>query len=350
MKKQLAALLAWLCSGASICAQTNAPTEGVPYFLPKTAIRVAVLVEKTVYTPGELARYGEKYMKLFNIEMESKTTYRVVGLRFSSYGIPDSTKYYVAAMDKKHSIVDVQRADNGVLLAINAKPSKVQQPASFTPARRLPLLDPKDFMNQDILAAGSSAKMAELIAKDLYDIRDSRNQLSRGQAETMPKDGEQLRLMLASLDQQEKALMQVFEGTTVRDTTETVFHFVPTKEVKREVLFRFSKHYGLTDKDDLGGAPYYISVEDQRIMPTLTTTVERGKTKDNPGVYVNLPGKVKLLLYQDTQLRLSQELYMAQFGKTEPLGGELFSKKMLTRMVLNPVTGNLESILTETLK
>ena len=39
-------------------AQGNAQTEGVPYFLPKTGIRLAVLVEKTTSTPGELAMYG----------------------------------------------------------------------------------------------------------------------------------------------------------------------------------------------------------------------------------------------------------------------------------------------------
>ena len=184
-------------------AQGNAQTEGVPYFLPKTGIRLAVLVEKTTYTPGELAMYGEKYMKLFNTPMQKSTEYRVVAINITDFGTPDSTKHYVAAMDKKHSITDVRLADNGVLLAINANPPKPTQPKNFVPAKAMKPLNPKDFMNQEILSAGSSAKMAELIAKEIYDIRDSRNQLSRGQAAAMPKDGEQLRLMLNNLDKQE---------------------------------------------------------------------------------------------------------------------------------------------------
>ena len=64
-------------------------------------------------------------------------------------------------------------------------------------------------MNEDILSAGSSAKMAELCALEIYDIRDSKSLLNKGQADFMPKDGEQLRIMLANLETQENALMQL---------------------------------------------------------------------------------------------------------------------------------------------
>ena len=331
-------------------AQGNAQAEGIPYFLPKTGIRLAVMVEKTTYTPGELAMYGEKYMKLFNTSMEKSTEYRVVGINITDFGTPDSTKHYVAAMDKKHSISDVKLADNGLLLAINTTPPEPKQPKNFVPARPKRQLNPKDFMNQEILSAGSSAKMAELIAKEIYDIRDSRNQLSRGQADAMPKDGEQLRLMLNNLDLQERALLQVFAGTTVKDTTETIINFVPMKPVEREILFRFSRHYGMADKDDLGGIPYYISVEDLHSIPAMQASIDRGKVKDNAGVYVNLPGKVKVSVAQENNMRAVIELYMAQFGKTEPLSGELFGKKQLTQIVFSPVTGAIESVKTESVK
>ena len=34
--------------------------EGAVYYLPKTAIRVAVKVEKTTYAPGEFCKYAER--------------------------------------------------------------------------------------------------------------------------------------------------------------------------------------------------------------------------------------------------------------------------------------------------
>ena len=59
---------------------------------------------------------------------------------------------------------------------------------------------------------------------------------------------------------------------------------------------------------------------------------------------------MKISVAQEGNLRAAIELYMAQFGKTEPISGELFSKKQLTRMVLSPITGTIESVKTETLK
>ena len=156
--------------------------------------------------------------------------------------------------------------------------------------------------------------------------------------------------MFNNLDKQEQALLQVFAGTTVKDTTETIITYVPTKAVERDVLFRFSRHYGMADKDDLGGAPYYISVEDLHSIPTMQASIDRGKVKDNAGVYVNLPGKVKISVAQEANLRAVIELYMAQFGKTEPLSGELFGKKQFTQMVMNPITGTIESVKTENVK
>ena len=44
------------------------------------------------------------------------------------------------------------------------------------------------------------------------------------------------------------------------------------------------------------------------------------------------------------------ELYAAQFGQVVALDEGLFDKKLLTSIVLNPVTGSLESIEIENIK
>ena len=43
--------------------------------------------------------------------------------------------------------------------------------------------------------ASSTAKMAELVAKEIYNIRESKNALLRGQADNTPSDGAQLKIM-----------------------------------------------------------------------------------------------------------------------------------------------------------
>lgn len=325
--------------------------EGLPYYLPRTELRFSVQIEKTSYTPGEFAIYADKYMKMRDVEMKPTVTYRIIGLNINSVAGRDTSKYYVAPVDGKHNIQSLKTGDNGVLLAINAEPKTVKQPVPFVPAPRSAPLNPRDYMNEDILSAGSTAKMAELCAMEIYDIRESKSLLSKGQADFMPKDGEQLRIMLDNLETQENGLLQLFRGITVKDTSEVVLDFVPDKTVGRRLLFRFSKWMGMTDVDDLGGVPYYIDVEDLHMSPSVQETLlARKPAKDNGGIYVNLPGKIKLSIYNGKRLWASYELYAAQFGRVAKLDDELFGKKLFTKVVFNPVTGNPDTILTEFLK
>lgn len=346
MKKILTLLL------CAIAFNTNAQqtVEGTTYFLPKTAVQFRILIEKTTYTPGELAVYGDKYMKTENADENPSVTYRIINTTNNSYGVPDTTKQHTVIVDKKHSIIRVNKDASGMLLAINAEPKPIEGIKDFKAAAKQTPINPRDFMNADILSAGSKAKMAELIAQDIYDIRESRNQLSRGEADFMPKDGEQLKIMLANLSKQENALMQVFEGTIVKDTVEKVITFIPEKEVSKQVLFRFSSKLGLVDSDDLSGRPFYISVTDLHSITPLKLDIENKKSKDDCGVYVNLPGSIRISLYDGSKQYKSFDIYAAQFGRTESISGELFGKKITTHLVLNPVTGNADELRTEPLE
>lgn len=345
----LSLLLALFVSQSAFAQQ--APIEGTSYYLPKTALRFSILIEKTTFTPGEYARYAERYMKL-PVREEAETSYRVVGINMSTYAMPDSNKHFTAIIDHKHTLISLERDENGILKAINAKGYSVPEPAKFTPAPKAQPLNPHDFMTEDILSAASSAKMAELIAREIYDIRDSRNQLSRGEADFMPKDGEQLRLMLGNLSTQEQALLQVFAGTTEVDTTEHFVDIIPNGEVDGEILFRVSKHLGLVSKDDVSGTPYYIYVRDMQVIPTLKYDIEEAakRSKEDIGINVNLPGKIQITLSSMKKNVAAFETLAAQYGRVENLSANLFNKKYMTRLTLDPVTGNVDQLITEPLE
>lgn len=344
-------LLLSLTMLSALMPSVKAQVEGTPYFLPKTEMRVQLLIEKSSYTPGEFAVYSERFLKKSAADTPS-TEYRIVGISMYTTAVPDSTKEYFVPIDKKHTILNVERASNGVLTAINAKGKPAPQPKEFVPARQAKAINPHDFMSEDILTAGSAAKMAELTAREIYDIRDSRNELSRGEADYMPKDGAQLKIMLDNLDRQEAILLQTFQGVTVKDTIQQEVRFVPEKEMSgKELLFRFSKYLGLVDNDDLGGAPYYINIEDMNIIPEPEIDpINAKRAKDDPGITVNLPGKVKATILEGNKAVKAFEFYSAQHGRLEVLSSGLFSKKMITKLQLNPVTGNVETIETEPLE
>jgi len=325
--------------------------EGTPYYLPRTKLCFTVKVEKTTYTPGEFAIYAEKYLKQNGVSATAETKYRLLGLTMHTEGDRDTSKLYIAPTDAKHSILTMEIDDNGCLAAINAAPKTVKTPAPFTPAPKPAPLNPRDYMNEEILSAGSSAKMAELCALEIYDIRDSRSTLNKGQADYMPKDGEQLRIMLSNLETQERALTQLFCGTTVKDTTETVIEFLPKGVIKRRPLFRFSKWAGLVPADDLSGNPYYISVEDLKQNAFIQDQYLNQKdAKDNSGIYVNQPGKIKVSVFKGNSLMSAYELYAGQYGQTVMLNDALFGKRFDTSLVLNPVTGSASKLKTELIK
>lgn len=326
-----------------LAPQLAAVAQDATYHLPRTAVAVNVLVEKTAYTPGTLSAYSQRFLKK-NVAQEAYTSYRIVSTTMRPTAVPDTARVYTAHIDQKHNISRLALSEDNILLAINAEPKPQTVHKPFAAAARPAALDPYQYLSQDIVSVGSKLKMAQLTAQEIYDIRDSRNELTRGQADYMPKDGEQLRLMLANLATQEAAMRQMFEGVTRRDTTERTFIFVPTPGEESSMLFRFSKHFGFVDADDLSGEAYTMSVADLHSMPERIGEPGRKTAKDETGVWIALPGKIHLSLASPAGECAALDVSAAQYGEVENMGEPLFSKKVETRLVLNPYNGGIESI------
>ena len=220
MRKILLVFFTFHCSLLTTLAQTAVSTylpgvtpEGAIYLLPKTGIRIAVQVEKTTYTPGELCKYAERYLRIKDVSPTPSVSYRITDIRQDAYAVADTSKHYAIEFNAKTAATNVRLSDDGILLAINADPITIPATKPFVAASHPASVNPRQYMNEETLAAGSTAKMAELIAQDIYEIRESRNLLVRGQADNMPKDGEQLRLMLNQLDKQDQVMTSLFIGT-----------------------------------------------------------------------------------------------------------------------------------------
>lgn len=346
MNKIFLSILTFFSLSTAAFAQEQV-VEGLSYNLPKTALKFTLLIEKTTFTPGELADYANRYFMESEAVLEPSTTYRIINMRMEQVGVPDSGKRFNAKASPKNNIHEVYTTPDGLLLSVNTKPVMPEETKPFAPAAKPKPLRPREFMTQEMLSVGSQTKLAQLCAKEIYDIRDARNELSRGQAETMPKDGEQMRLMLATMDKQEKALTQLFSGVTDVDTLEQTVMFCEAGEVEKQVLFRFSDLFGLCAADDLAGAPYYISVKDLHQTPEDTRTEkEIQKAKDETGLYVCVPGRAHVTLYQQEKKWTEKDMQYAQFGRLENISGVLFNKKVETCYEVNPSVGNMHNLKT----
>ena len=130
--------------------------------------------------------------------------------------------------------------------------------------------------------ARSSAIIAELVAKEIYNIRESKNAFLRGEADNMPQDGAQLKIMLDNLNLQERAMTEMFSGQVKKETKTFTIRLTP-KEMDNEIVFRFSKRLGIVANEDLAGEPYYISISD---LKTPTHPVDDGKKKMDGIAYI----------------------------------------------------------------
>lgn len=327
--------------------QPGVTSEGVVYFLPKTAINITIQVEKATYTPGDFCKYAERYLRIKDVAQEPSVEYHITNIRQEAFAVADTTKRYAVKFDARTSASNIQLSDDGILLAINAEvKSEKQETRNMSSAEYSlsSIKNPRQYMSEEILAAGSTAKMAELTAQEIYDIRESQNMLTRGQADYMPKDGEQLRLMLEELKLRDNALTSLFTGVTVRDTTEYTLTIIPDKDSIREVLFRFSKRLGLLDKDDFAGVPYYINIENLKTVPPVDTTNPKKKAKQESGIYVNIPGKLRSTVADASHALVTNDFLAGQFGNVELLSGALFNKKFTTHLRLHPLSGGVEKL------
>lgn len=363
MKIQLTIALWFFCSIATM-AQTTITTytpgvsaEGAAYYLPKTAINISITTEKTTYIPGELCQYADRYLRINNISNKEEVSYAIKSATLSTEGLPDESKLYHILFATNSVAPLVTMTESGILKGINIAAQETDiANATILPATiSTKSISPRSYMTEEMLMTGSKAKLAELAAKEIYNIRESKNLIIRGQNEFMPKDAESLQIILAGLEEQEEALTQLFVGTTTIETATQTYQVIPGGNAEHVLLGRFSRKLGLLHGDDLAGAPIYIDIKSKQAIPSpnvepiaeasIAKKGKKGKAENlQDGLVYIIPGKAEVSVYTNTQ-RLAEELLtLAQLGKTETLSSTLLTKKQNIKVALDPVTGALRQV------
>ncbi len=324
--------------------------EGVCYYLPRTVLRVMVTAEKQVVTPGTARAYAYKYMRLQDVPTHTTTTWRVKDIKLIPYGTPDPTKAHSIKLKPRTVAPFVSLSSDGLLLGINTANEKEtflpDIPSSRVVDPGIGMDEVSRYLNREMLQAGSTAKLAELMANEIYDIRESRDALLRGEADNTPKDGEQLRLMLEGLERQMLVLTSQFTGTTLVEEHTFALDVTPAQETDKLLLFRFSKWSGLVDADDMSGVPFYISIRKDGELPPPSpdSQVQEKKGKMLKAVYYNVPARTTMRVFDAEREYVEMEVPVAQFGYEEILSNVLFDKLSETRVTFFQSTGGIKEI------
>lgn len=330
---------------------------GITYNLPKTGLIATIDAQCTTYEAGPYAAYAEKFLGIDDVMLENKVRWEILNISLSTVAHADTSRTYHIDFNEKASYPTFYFTDERCLWSINQRPaSQAKQPAapqSVSPAKAP--LKASDVLTSEILKAGSKVKQAELVAQEIFSIRESRSMLIKGEADNMPGDGVSLQLMLDNLTAQEEALLSLFVGNTTVTTSQYKTEYMSEKSVERDLFFRFSERLGLVDKDDLAGAPYYISVlvtEDNRMQEVVEDKNQKkngilglvsGSKASEKGIAFCIPGKVHVSLFTASQTLLSGEFSMGQFGHVEQLPVSQFTdRKRPTSALFNPETGSIK--------
>ncbi|MBR1543154.1 MAG: DUF4831 family protein [Bacteroidaceae bacterium] len=328
---------------------------GVTYMLPKTELVIEARATKQTYQPGEFCRYAERYLRLSGVKQEAETTWTLVKATVKAVGVPDKENIYFVEMKDRTTAPLMELTPDGIVKSINL-PYTGTEPASQPQAEPSEKdTDPRSFLTEEILTANSTAKMAELVAREIYSIRESKNALLRGEAENLPKDGAQLQIMLDNLNLQEKALTQMFQGKITTETKDFCINVSP-EEMSDKVLFRFSQKLGFVDADDLAGVPVTLTIAGKGLIPTpetepetnsrkpLVSFLSNGSKEALEGVAYNVPGKADVMLSFNHQNLYSSEMSITQFGTREYLANQLFNRNTVTKVLFDVNTGALLKI------
>jgi len=326
---------------------------GVSYILPKTKIIITVEAEKTIKKAGQFYEYAENYLNISDPVIQDETTYAITNITVDTEGIPDKEKSYLVEFKAGTTAPYVSLSKEGVIYAINTDPeitSAKNKERVKSDNQDKPLPNPNSFLSEEILRAGSKAMQADLIAKQIFRLRETRNDILTGDADNMPPDGNAYQVVMERLDQQEKSLTSMFKGTESKEYITKTYTIIPDEDnIDKDVLFRFSKKLGFLDKEDLAGAPLILSLtnKDPKETPILTPKEQKDlEKKFSQGIIYNIPAKATLKVDYANKTWINKDYEIAQYGTLEVLAPKMFEdNKMPVKVIFYPDLGSIKQVI-----
>lgn len=319
------------------------------YSLPATELVFDLEIEKVTEKPGVFYQYSQRYLATTGVVTEESLSYQLKSVRMTTRPVVDKALRFSVSPDLVPGLV---LTSEGLLAGVNVpSPRKVIKERHIEHRMDTPLARPEGMiaLNQEYMMAGSTAKMAEGAAYQIYALRESRLNLLSGEMENLPADGESLKLMLQGLDRQERELTELFAGQVRKETFRHRITLIPDSSQHEALLFRLSAKRGIVASDDLGGEPYYIAIDHETIpqqAPVVVKAKGSKKSKTPPPVvalYTVLPVNATIEVSDGVNTLLREQTSISHFGVLLPHDASLFKSKTI-QMEVDPATGRMVRI------
>ena len=325
----------------SICSFLSAQ------YAARTAIEIEAIVVKTSFTAGQFQPWANKYLSISNLPQDYEE-YTIETVRLRVVGEPDESKQYLIVFDKRTLAPFVSLGAGNLIYNINGQeeytePEPTALPTFDKPDRGMPSL-PREFN-----LATTKGKQAEVLANYLYEVREHKNNLLSGTLEQMPQDGQAIRIMLERLEMEERRVLRLFTGDTIRTAQRHVWRILPEyDDMNERTIFRFSSERGVQEANSSIGTPVQLSIAITERAPELNEKELKRQSKLE-GIIFNKPGTGLVSLSHSGRVLARETLPLTQVGSTQALSRRMFNIKEAgnTAVYFDPNTGAILKIVSE---
>lgn len=351
---------------------TLAEHDGLFYALPKTHLKIDVIMQKTVKIRGPLYAYAETYLGLTNVQSYDESSFIIKDIQVNSFVQPDPEQLFYVSIDKsakndKSLLLSLSKS--GLILGVN---KQVNQAISFQEDVNIALKsfsDKKAFQyfadnnfyektdtivrrlsidtvniqhysyNTTWLIKDLEQKAKEAVA-NLEKIREQRFLLLTGYQEI--DYGESMAYMDGQLKKMEEELISLFTGIVTNEISYSSFYFTPNtgNTTRNSAAFKFSETEGVFDISDSRGETVYIRVEAQSLTSKMEGFLKSTNVKENErsGFYYRIPEYANVEIRIGGERLFKSNFIISQFGKV------VQTPSMKSEIEFHPNTGNIKSI------
>lgn len=321
----------------------NPLNDGLFYSLPRTVIKVDIVVNKITNVKGPYAEFADKYLGLSQVILNNSTEYSLSEVRLSTYEEPDPSEYYFVQMPEKSkskeavqltlsqmgTLVGIRGGDEaedrgkGVKIAGSAVEMKeVPNPNTVeridTLIRRISV--DTTMIEQRVFKKVTAAKTPDQKAKEAADfimkLDESKFNLINGYQEVNYEKGT-MEFMYNQMEKLMNDYLQMFKGIRVVNTESYSFTVTITPESigKPVALCRFSPGKGILDKNGNSGDLMQVQVEPVNSLQQVKGAAnDRNKAEKAKGLFYRIPEKADVTVSIGGQPRVDGRFTISQLG------------------------------------
>ena len=356
----------------------------IVYSLPKTVVSVKVTAVNEISVKGPYANYALKYLGTDDVITENASSWYIGDTEISTFPVKDSARTFVV---ESNYPCKINFTPEGFIESINSTTDYVANSPYYNEVRNISQNDENIKTNSGFsglninryetvfdtvlhvvdadsiftavptknkqIIRKSTDEQAQELANQIFILRDDRNALLVGEADTksMPS-GEALKYMIEQLNKLEESYMSMFVGKKILIKKVYQFQYVPEDlNHYQTILFKFSPEYGVQQKSSLRGEPVNIAVtnlkensQEQQFFENQANMMRKSKmTAPSKGFAYLTPANALVKLIQNGNVISQKIVNINQMGLVRYLPSTLMEDRDF-KAEYYPETGTLKSV------